>query len=244
MPILNHTHHTLHGSHYGFSATTLDELGSTEYTLVTICADVSGSVYDFITPIEECLTRIVQTCASAPRSDYLLLRVLTFNDNLHEIHGFKPIIDCQANDYMGQLKASGSTALYDAAYNGIASIASYGEQLAIHDFDVNGIVFVITDGSDNSSRHSRAEIRTELGRCISDEHLDSMFSVLIGVNVKQKTLSKALKRLKKEANFDEYIELDNAQTNTLYQLAKFVSKSINLQSQALGTGQSPINLSF
>ena len=173
-----------------------------------------------------------------------MLRVLTFNDNLHEIHGFKPIVDCQATDYMGQLKASGSTALYDAAYNGIASIANYGEQLALHDFDVNGIVFVITDGSDNSSHHNCTDVRSALGRCVSDEHLESMFSVLIGVNVQQKTLSKKLKRLKKEANFDEYIELDNAQTDTLYQLAKFVSKSINLQSQALGTGQSSIHLSF
>jgi len=244
MPMLTQNQHTLSGSHYGFSATTLDQLGSTEYTLVTICADVSGSVHRFITEIEECLSRIVQTCARAPRSEYLLLRVLTFNEDLHEVHGFKPIIDCQASDYQGQLRASGATALYDAAYNGVASIASYGEQLAMHDFDVNGIVFVITDGSDNSSRHKRIEIRKALSKCVSEEHLDSMLSVLIGVNVKQSSLSKALKNFKKAAGFQEYVELDNALPDTLYRIAQFVSKSISLQSRALGTGQAPVHLSF
>ena len=244
MPILDPAHHTLSGSHYGFSATTLEQLGSTEYTLVTICADVSGSVHQFITPIEECLTHIMTTCARSPRSEYLLLRVLTFNDTLNEVHGFKPINDCQASDYAGKLHAGGTTALYDAAYNGVASIATYGEQLALHDFDVNGIVFVITDGSDNSSRHKQDEIRTALTRCVSDEHLDSMLSVLIGVNVKQKMLSEALKSFKSIAGFNEYIELDNALPDTLYRVAQFVSQSVSLQSRALGTGQAPIGLTF
>ena len=39
MPTLDPAHHTLSGNHYGFSATTLKQLGFTEYTLVTICTD-------------------------------------------------------------------------------------------------------------------------------------------------------------------------------------------------------------
>ena len=121
MPILNPVHHALTGSHYGFSATTLDQLGSTEYTLVTICADVSGSVHRFVTEIEECLTRIMNTCGRAPRSEYLLLRVLTFNERLNEVHGFKPISDCQASDYSGKLSASGATASHGVRYRQVSS---------------------------------------------------------------------------------------------------------------------------
>ena len=36
--------------------------------------------------------------------------------------------------------------------------------------------------------------------------------------------------------FDEFISIENANTDTLSKLANFISKSISLQSQSLGTG--------
>ena len=244
MPILGQTQHMIDGTSYGFSATQLDQLGATEYTLVTLCADVSGSVNPFIRQIEDCLAHIVSACTQAPRSDHLMLRVTSFDSRIREVHGFKPITQCSSSDYKGKLRASGCTALYDAAHNVVESVATYGETLAIHDFDVNGIVFVITDGADNSSSATVSDIRASLKRCVTDEKLESMFSVLIGVNVRDKSLSKNLKNLKNDAGFDEYIELQDATSDTLQRLAHFVSRSVSLQSRALSTGQSSIDLSF
>ena len=50
MPILNDTsldQVTLPNSHYGYSATRLEDLGATEYTVVTVACDVSGSTAAF-----------------------------------------------------------------------------------------------------------------------------------------------------------------------------------------------------
>ena len=85
MPILNDTsldQVTLPNSHYGYSATRLDELGATEYTVVTIACDVSGSTAAFIFDMEAAITRIVQACKSSPRADNLLLRLVAFDDAL------------------------------------------------------------------------------------------------------------------------------------------------------------------
>ena len=60
MPIINDTeldHVVLPNSHYGYSATRLDDLGATEYTIATIVADVSGSTAAFIFDMEAAITQ-------------------------------------------------------------------------------------------------------------------------------------------------------------------------------------------
>src|SRR5829696_5087520 len=109
MPILNNASLdavTLPNSHYGYSATRLDELGATEYTVVTIACDVSGSTAAFTFEMESALARIVQACKSSPRADNLLLRLVAFDDTLSELHGFKLLENCNVTDYGGVLRAS------------------------------------------------------------------------------------------------------------------------------------------
>ncbi len=49
MPIFDDTttHHPIDGTTYGYSGTRIEDLGSSEYTLVSIAADQSGSVASF-----------------------------------------------------------------------------------------------------------------------------------------------------------------------------------------------------
>src|ERR671929_997229 len=117
MPILNDAsldQVTLPNSHYGYSATRLEELGATEYTVVTVACDVSGSTAAFIFDMEAAIARIVQACKFSPRADNLLLRLVAFDDSLNELHGFKLLENCHLADYGGALKSGGTTALYDA----------------------------------------------------------------------------------------------------------------------------------
>ena len=74
--------HTLQASHYGFSAENLQNLGSSEYTLVTVVVDTSSSVYSFATDIENCLKAIVKACRVSQRADNLMMRVVTFADGV------------------------------------------------------------------------------------------------------------------------------------------------------------------
>ena len=74
---------------FQFSAIRLEDLGASEYTLVTIVCDISGSVAPFAAGLLKCIKSIVGACQKSPRSQNLLLRLLVFNYTVMEIHGFK-----------------------------------------------------------------------------------------------------------------------------------------------------------
>lgn len=232
------------GSRYGFSGTRLDRLGSAEYTLVTIAADVSGSVFGFIRAIEKCISEIVTAAARSPRADSLMLRVVAFDDKLTEIHGFKPLMECPPDSYRRALSAGGTTALYDAAHNAVGAMTGYGTQLTSHDFDVNALLFVITDGADNASVQTARGVGQALSEAVTGEQVESMLSVLVGVNVKDSAISRFLMDFSAGAGFDQYVELHKADAATLGRLADFASRSIAVQSAALGTAAPSQPLSF
>lgn len=247
MPVLNDENmenYNIAGSNYGFSAKRIEDLGASEYTLVGITADVSGSVASFKDEIEKCVKEVVRSCRQSPRADNLMMRVTTFDNNVSEFHGFKPLSECDEANYDGSIVIGGMTALYDAADNMIESVTKYGKDLTKNDFDCNGIVFVITDGGDNSSAFTEKNVKEALERAVTSEALESIVSVLIGVNVTSPSLSKYLNDFHKDAGFTQYVELKNADAKTLARLAEFVSKSISSQSQSLGTGGASQSLSF
>lgn len=247
MPVLNDENmenHALGGSNYGFSAKRIDDLGASEYTLVGIAADVSGSVANFRDEIEKCVKEIVKSCRHSPRADNLMLRFTTFDSRMTEFHGFKPLTECNEADYDGSIQIGGMTAMFDAAENMVSSVTRYGKDLTKNDFDCNAIVFVITDGADNSSALTVNGVKQALETAVTSEALESIVSILVGVNVQDKMLSDYLDEIHKKAGFTQYVELEKADSKTLAKLAEFVSKSISSQSQALGTGGPSQSLSF
>jgi len=235
---------SVNGSQYGFSGTRIEDLGAAEYTLVTIAADVSGSVFAFKNEIESCIGEIVRACRRSPRADNLMLRLIAFDSSLEEVHGFKPLSECAPDRYKGCLRAGGTTALYDAAHNGVGAMTTYGRRLTDHDFDVNGILFVITDGADNASKQTVRGVAAALTDAVSGEHVESMVSILVGVNVQAANISKYLMDFSAKAGFTQYIELNNADAGILARLADFASRSIAVQSASLGTSAPSQALSF
>ena len=247
MPLLNDLtidQNDLPNSHYGYSATRIEHLGATEYTIATIVCDVSGSTDGFALDMEAAIAKIVQACKYSPRADNLMLRLVQFNDTLSEVHGFKLLENCNTGDYSGILMCSGSTALFDAAENAAAAVIDYGQRLAGADFSANAILFVITDGADNVSKVTAKGVKKRLAQAVSSEALESLVSILIGVNVQDQSVAHYLKAFYKDAGFSQYVEIDNADTKTLANLAQFVSQSISAQSQALGTGGPSQSLIF
>jgi uncharacterized protein YegL len=221
---------------YGFSATKLDALGATEYTLVTIACDASSSVNSFKAELEKTLKEIVNSCKYSPRSDNLMIRLVQFGSQLHELHGFKLLESCNLDDYDGILQVGGMTALYDATENAVTSTSRYGKSLTENDFDANGIIFVLTDGMENHSTIGISSVVESFKDVYATEALESLITVLIGVGVDNPQISSYLTNFKDEAGFNQYVEAKNADSKTLAKLAEFVSKSISSQSQSLGTG--------
>lgn len=233
MPLFDDlTSRALPGSHYGYSGTRIDRLGASEYTLVAIATDASGSVGAFQSEIEACIKATMEACRQAPRADNLMLRITQFDSRLTELQGFAPLHTLKAP----RLSIGGATALYDAAVNAVASVTDYGRDLVSNGLSANAIVFVITDGEDNASTLTPASVADAVRAAVADEHLESVLTVLIGVNVAQPRLAKALMAFSASAGFDHYLELAKADAGTLARLADFLSRSIAAQSQVLGTG--------
>ncbi len=226
----------LKGTSYQYSATRIDHLGATEYTLVSVVVDISGSVYRFGNELEKCLQQVIEACRKSPRADNLLIRILLFNNKLEELHGYKLLTSCNIDDYKNVLKPGGETALYDATYNAVEATLAYGETLNKNDFAVNAIVFILTDGMDNVSTYGTTKVKEVLANAVSGEKVESMVSILVGVNVSQPEVDRYLDLFRTEANINQYVKIDEATPQKLAKLAEFVSKSISSQSQALKSG--------
>lgn len=234
---------------FQFSATRIEHLGATEYTLVTVVVDWTGSVQDFVTELLKCLTTAVDSCKKSPRSNNLLLRVLFFstsvgNGGLLEMHGFKPLgeIDPQLYQAMAadDKRPGGMTNLYDAAFSGVGATNAYAKKLMDQDFLANGIVFVITDGDDNASSVTMRMVKDEMDRGAKSEDIESLIGVLIGVNAQ--AYAPQLKKFADNSGL-KFIDAGEATKGKLAKLAEFVSQSVSSQSQSLGTGGPSQNIS-
>lgn len=247
MPKLNDAMetHALGGTAFSFSAVRVDALAATEYTLAVLAVDTSGSVAGHADRIERMVQQVVKSCRRSPRADNLMLRVIHFNNDVREIHGFRPLPECNEDDYRGTVKPSGLTALNDAAYTAVSSAESYGRALTLQDFGVNAAVFVITDGAENHSRMPASKVAQAVAAARKSEALESITTVLIGVDTDATTgLNAYLEKFKADAGFQQYAAIDAVDEKSLAKLADFVSRSISSQSQALGTGGPSQALTF
>ena len=250
MPRLNNNMQTTNTSGPGsfqFSAIRLDDLEATEYTLVTIITDTTSSVQPFAKELLKCVKNIISACKQSPRSDNLLVRLLTFNDSINEVHGFKPLEDINLGDYK-PFQPYGMTALYDAVYSGVAATLDFADRLIKQDFDANGCVYIITDGIDNASTMTPRSIADKMKQALRQEQIESLVAVLVGLikpgDQYSSNIRKALTEFQVEADLTQFVDAGDATTKRLAKLAHFVSQSISSQSQALGTGTASQQLQF
>lgn len=228
---------------YQFSGQRIGALGASEFTLAALVVDKSGSVASFKPELEKCMGSAVDALRKSPRADNLMLRTTAFHQNLEELHGFKTLTNVNPDDYNNILKCGGSTALYDGCNDGLVSLVTYGREMVKQDFTVNGILIVLTDGDDNASISIPATVRKAMEDAVRNETLESLVSILVGVNANG-SLRTYLDAFHKDAGFSQFESLDNADAKTLARLSNFISKSVSAQSQALGTGGPSRSLSF
>jgi uncharacterized protein YegL len=235
---------------FQFSAIRPDKLGATEYTLVTMVVDISGSVQDFESQLLKMAQTVVDACKKNQRAENLMVRFVTFSDKVQEVHGFKPVNEIDPNDYKS-LDPYGMTALFDATYSAIGATLAYGEVLTNQDFDVNAAIYIITDGDNNRGTMTPNTIKTLLKKVQKEENLESLITVLVGIKDPAVTgdgwalaVGKKLEDFKNKAGLTQYIDAGDATSQKLAKLANFVSQSISSQSQSLGTGGPSQQLKF
>lgn len=245
MPKFNHmqTIQVPGSGNFQFSAVRPEKLGATEYTLVTIVVDITSSVYDFRKELLDTLKSVVGACHRSPRVDNIMLRLLLFNEYRHEMHGFVPLNQIDPASYK-PLRCSGATALYDACYDAVGATNVYAKTLFQQDFDVNAAIYILTDGMDNCSMTSPKEVAQQVRKALQEEYLESIITVLVGVGTQDAGISAHLQLFKDDAKLTQFVDVADASPDNLAKLGAFVSKSISLQSQSLGSGGVAQSLTF
>ncbi len=233
---------------FGFSTVDVEKVEEDEYTDVVMAEDVSPSTNSCRKELCEVRNVVVKGCKLNPRGDKIMLRTTAFGSNVEEIHGFKPVKDIDEDSFKESPGIGGSTCLYDAIFDAVAAVGRHGELLDQVDVGSNAIIFILTDGMDNSSSVGPQTILDKLEDIRMKEILESVKIIIIGFNDPQNPYSaeidKYLNKVTDSLGLDQYI---NAGSMTPEQAAKvggFVSQSISAQSQHLGTGGPSQNLTF
>jgi uncharacterized protein YegL len=240
---------TVHGFQY--TSVTIDKLGATEYTLFSMIADETGSVFSFKAGLENMLAVSVDSCKKSPRAANLLMRQTAFSSRgsgsqIREIHGYSLLSSINPVDYKNCLSPNGGTPLIDAALEGVDAMYDMGKKLYKQKFLCNGILVILTDGEENASdpNHSAADIKQMIDRIKMENVLESVRTILIGVNDTDPRMKACLDSFKNDAGIDEYISMGDVTAGKLAKLAQFVSQSVSSQSQSLGSGTGSVPLSF
>jgi uncharacterized protein YegL len=217
-----------------YSGARINDLAENEYTLGVIIVDETGSVSPFANGLLEMLKVCARTCQKNPRKNNMLLRVIAFNTEIREIHGFREVPEINPDIDYDEFYPSGQTALFDAYGNGIESIIHYGENLAARKIKVNGVIFGITDGDDNASSMTAVGIGDKLRDALKSEKMGFISTFLVGVNDQQ--CKADLDFFKQKAGLLNYISMGNVTEDKLLELSGWMSSSISDASQLLGQG--------
>jgi len=223
-----------------FSAIRIEDLGASDYTLVTLILDVTGSVREFADALLKMAQSVVKACKKNARSENLLLRYIIFNQSVVEVHGFLPMSSINEDNY-DSLNPFGGTALFDAVFSGIGATLKMGESLSLKDFDVNAAVYIVTDGDDNSSTSTPSMIKDQINKALTGEDIESLTTILIGIfdenSSNKQYFSDKLDTFHKDAGLSQYIFAGDATPSNLAKLGNLISESISSTSQALAKGQ-------
>ena len=236
------THKTLH--QYTYSGQSLNTLGASKYTLVTMVVDMSPSITDYKDDMEAMCSEVVKACKKHPNSGELTMRVVGFNSDVSEIHGYKELRNIQDTDYKGSIKPGGLTALYEATQEAIEATQSYGEQLIGMDYTCNAVLFIITDGANNINKVANPDmIKKTLAKIKKDEKLDSINVILVAASDSPNVVQDC-ESFKKDANLNQFVKMGEATKDNLAKFAQFASASVSSTSQALGTGGTSKPITF
>lgn len=240
---LNLAQFAIPGGNYGYTGAQVDALQSFENTIAVGLLDESGSTGSFARQMEICVKEIIKALRHSPAADKLIYRHCHFATNFREFHGYTPLANLNEDMYDGCYVPGGQTALYDSCDRIFAEMLDYAQRQVKMKYTCNGIAYIMTDGRDLGSTRKQADVRDRLASVIASEALESMMTILIGVN-DDPSIQQDLESFQKFVGFTQYVPLKDADAKTLAKLSAFISKSVVAQSQALGTGGPSQSLIF
>lgn len=231
--------HQIGASGFSFTGARISSLGASEYTLATIVLDCTGSLQGHERDLRAMLATVAKWLRDPnknPRCDNTMLRVVIFNSwvGVHELHGFKPIMDVDPDGYP-EVRCYGGTPLYDACYEATVATNLYGAELDAMEYLANAISIYVTDGENTHSTATPAMVGKEVAKSVSGEVLESHVTFLVGITSSAESQA-ALDRFAKKASLTSFMPMGDATPEAFAKIAGWVSQSVSSTSQALGTG--------
>jgi uncharacterized protein YegL len=141
---------------------------------------LDGSSQTRIGALNEALNDFIQTMQKSHIADRLLVSVIEFTDRVEVKHGYKPIINVDKFDIDTE---RGMTACFDAVLLGVKNAVEYRENLEDSGITAKTLVFIITDGDDNSSSPQAAgQVKDILNKINQEEkNIFSFTTILFGI---------------------------------------------------------------
>ena len=135
--------------------------------------DVSPSVRDYEDELNNGFNEFVQRMQKSHVADRLFISTIEFNETSKKKTGFQPIVNVPHTTF----KACGmGTALYDATKEGLKNAFDWRKSLEDSGIVAKTLVFIITDGADNSSRTAPSEVKNIIDDFLKNEKNSAIFN--------------------------------------------------------------------
>ena len=157
-----------------------DQIQVEETINCVFVVDVSPSIGRYVGDLNNAFNDFVQTMQQSHVHDRLFVSIVEFDENVRVRSGFQPIIGVPVTNFVPQ---GSGTALYDAVLAGIKNAVDYRTNLESTGINVKTLIFIITDGEDNSSARRAADsVKAQLADIKSNEaNTFSFTTILFGV---------------------------------------------------------------
>ena len=210
-----------------------DKVQTEETINCVFVVDVSPSVRDYEDELNNGFNEFVQRMQKSHVADRLFVSTIEFNEKCKNKTGFQPIVNVPHTTF----KSCGmGTALYDATKEGLKNALDWRKSLEDSGISTKTLLFIITDGEDNSSRTAPSEVKNLIEDFLKNEkNAFSFQSILFGVNL---SLKSSFEQAQKDMGIQN-LAITGQSADEIRKMINIISSSISTTSN----GQ-PVNITF
>jgi len=210
-----------------------DEIETDQTINAVFIVDTSSSVSTYVNELNSAFNEFTHSMQKSHIADRLFVSLIEFNNKINIVNGFQPITNIPPMDF--SKKIGGATALFDAVKLGVENAISYRDNLENSGVECKTLIFIITDGEDNSSQNPARVVKGIIEKIKKDErNAFSFTTILFGVG-SQASFSDA----KNEMGIDHLAQVGTT-GDEMKKMIGFISQSIS----SVSAGQAPPTLTF
>lgn len=156
-----------------------DEIQVDETINAVFAVDVSPSITTYVKDLNHAFNDFTETMQKSHVAEQLMVSIIEFDDKVRVSTGFQPIKQIPKMNFK---PSGGGTALYQATYQGLDMAIDYRSNLEASGVMAKTLLFVITDGMDNSSKVNAKQVKDKLeGILAQEQNAFSFTTILFGV---------------------------------------------------------------